>query len=65
MKEVATEAKSAEKSGGNAHTEPQSQRVRLRVRPLAHDSFTTLVYVCLGLLLFGEFVALFWLDLFY
>jgi len=40
-------------------------RVRLRIRPLARDTFTTFVYVCLGLLVFGEFFALFWLDLFY
>ena len=49
-------------------TETQSvaknvQRKPLRVQPLAADAFTTFVYVCIGMLLFGEIIALFWLDL--
>ncbi|MGN0861676.1 MAG: hypothetical protein ACI4P3_07290 [Candidatus Spyradosoma sp.] len=39
-------------------------RARLRMRPLARDSFATFVYACVALLLVGEFVALFWLDIF-
>lgn len=39
-------------------------RVRLRMRPPAKDSFSAFVYGCVALLLIGEFVALFWLDIF-
>lgn len=36
----------------------------LRMQPLAADSFTTCVYACIWALIIGEFIALFWLDLF-
>jgi hypothetical protein len=37
---------------------------RLRVQPLAHDTFSTLAYACIMGLLCFEFLALFWLDIF-
>ena len=43
---------------------PKTTRAPLRMQPLAADSFTTFVYACIWVLLIGEFVALFWLDLF-
>ena len=39
-------------------------RKRLRVQPLAKDYFCMFSYACIGALMFAEFVALFWLDLF-
>ena len=39
-------------------------RTRLRVQPLAHDTFSTLAYACIMGLLCFEFLALFWLDIF-
>jgi len=60
-----TEPKSEGKNREPLPAQARSPRVRLHIRPLARDSFATFVYVCLGLLLFGEFFALFWLDLFY
>lgn len=37
---------------------------RLRVQPLASDTFSTLSYTCIIALLLCEVLALFWLDIF-
>lgn len=39
-------------------------RRRLRVQPLARDSFATFTYACITTLLFCEIIAFFWLDIF-
>lgn len=39
-------------------------RARLRVQPLANDTFSTLSYTCIAALLLCEVIALFWLDIF-
>jgi len=54
---------SFETNSGGAPAEQRS-RVRLRMRPPARDSFSSFVYACVALLLIGEFVAMFWLDIF-
>lgn len=39
-------------------------KTRLRVQPLAQDTFSSMSYACVLALLFCEFLALFWLDIF-
>lgn len=52
-------------NGGENAALDNAPRQRLRLRRQARDTFSTIVYVAVGILLVGEFFALFWLDLFY
>lgn len=45
-------------------TQKVPAKPRLRVQPLAQDTFSSLAYACIMALLFCEFLALFWLDIF-
>lgn len=64
VKNEQTARERGDAAGGNALPQTSARRRRLRMQPLATDNFSTFVYACIALLLLGEFVSLFWLDLF-